>query len=226
MNKTSYLALLLFGSYYGSAQVGIGTTNPQAKLDVSGGNVRFSNYGIGNVTGTESYFLGVESDGDIVETSLNKTGLQYYTWDITAVTSPNINNKRSLGVSASQGLLTGGLNDAARAAIVPAPDNDGYITLYTGILRVNNTGVFTFNARSNDGTRIYIDDTLVVDNWTDNPPPLVTVSSSITLTQGDHKVEFWYYENTLTEFMEFTWGANPDSYPVGSVINANQFIIK
>ncbi|AUP80417.1 PA14 domain-containing protein [Flavivirga eckloniae] len=225
MKKIAYSMLLFCIHYSGFSQVGIGTTNPQAQLDVTGGNVRFSDYGTGTITGTETYLLSVDSDGNIIESPLNtvnRTGLQYYTWDISNTSQPNIDNIRALGVSTSQGVHNGNLNDAARAAI--APDNNGYIIYYTGTIRVNNTGTFTFNARSDDGSRIYIDNVLVLENWFDQPS--TTRSNSVTLAQGDHKIEFWYYENTISEFMEFTWGANPDSYPVGSIINANQFFTK
>ena len=48
--------------------VGIGDPTPDAKLDVEGGTVRFSDYGIGNHNpGSESYLLGVDSDGDVIE---------------------------------------------------------------------------------------------------------------------------------------------------------------
>ncbi|MEM6966917.1 MAG: hypothetical protein AAF573_19285, partial [Bacteroidota bacterium] len=55
----------------GSAnEVGIGTTSPDAKLDVEGGNVRFSDYGAGTVTsGTRTQYLAVDGDGDIIEIS-------------------------------------------------------------------------------------------------------------------------------------------------------------
>ncbi len=52
--------------------VGIGTTSPDAKLDVEGGNVRFSDYGGGTYdTGNETYLLGVEADGDVIEVALD-----------------------------------------------------------------------------------------------------------------------------------------------------------
>ncbi len=225
MNKSSFFIILLFSYYYSSSQVGIGTTNPQAQLDVTGGNVRFSNYGTGTITGNEVYLLGVESDGDVVESALStidRPGLQYYTWDTGNVSQPNIDNKRNLGLSTSQGVHNGELNNVARTAI--APDNNGYIIRYVGTFRVNNTGTFTFNARSDDGSRIYIDDVLVLENWFDQSP--TTRSNSVTLARGEHKIEFWYYENLGGDFMEFTWGANPDSYTLGSTINANQFFVK
>lgn len=35
--------------------------------DLSGGNIRLDKYGLGNITGNQTYILGVEADGDIVE---------------------------------------------------------------------------------------------------------------------------------------------------------------
>jgi hypothetical protein len=51
--------------------LGIGTITPDAKLDVEGGNVRFSDYGSGTVTGTASKYLAVEADGDVIEIGLD-----------------------------------------------------------------------------------------------------------------------------------------------------------
>jgi len=49
--------------------LGIGDPSPEAKLDVEGGTVRLSDYGIGMINGAESYLLGVDSDGDVIEVS-------------------------------------------------------------------------------------------------------------------------------------------------------------
>ena len=49
--------------------VGIGDPTPDAKLDVEGGTVRLSDYGTGTNSGSESYLLGVDSDGDVIEIS-------------------------------------------------------------------------------------------------------------------------------------------------------------
>ena len=47
--------------------LGIGDPTPEAKLDVEGGTVRFSDYGSGTNIGSESYLLGVDSEGDVIE---------------------------------------------------------------------------------------------------------------------------------------------------------------
>lgn len=63
----------------GEGNVGIGTTDPQARLEVDGGTVRFSNYGSGaEETGSETYILGVEADGDVVEIDPMGLGTNIY----------------------------------------------------------------------------------------------------------------------------------------------------
>jgi len=149
-------------------------------------------------------------------------GLQYYVWNTANVSQPNIDNKRTLGVSTTQGQQLGLLNNATRGSL--APDANGYIIHFKGVLNVQNTGNFTFNARSDDGSRVYVDDVLVVENWFNQGP--TTRSGTVTLAEGEHDIEFWYYEDTGGDFMEFSWGANPDGYPVGSTIDAPQFLVK
>ncbi len=145
-------------------------------------------------------------------------GLRYYTWNINNTTSPNICN-RNLGVIASEGTTNANLDDSLRASI--APDNQGYILLFTGVIKVQNAGSFTFSSTSDDGSRIYIDNRMVLESWYDQGS--TTRQGTVNLTQGDHVIEFWYYEHGGFDFMRFTWGANPDGYLVGSTLQANQF---
>jgi hypothetical protein len=58
-----------------SSRVGIGTITPNAKLDIEGGSVRFSDYGGGTIVGNVSSFLAVEADGDVIETNETKTSI-------------------------------------------------------------------------------------------------------------------------------------------------------
>ncbi len=197
------------------------------KKNVSGGILTTSNYLDSNNNNQNTFdedILWIQSNGtnwQQINTKPSKnTGLQYYKWNTGNFTQPNINSKRSLGVSTSQGVSNIPLNNTSSGNI--APDNDGYILLYTGTLTVNNTGYFTFNARSDDGTRIYLDDVLVLENWFDQGT--TTRSATVNLAKGDHRIEFWYYENTGGDFMEFTWGNNPHGYTVGSPIESNNIL--
>jgi len=45
--------------------VGIGTAAPQARLDISNGTLRLSDYGNNAVSGSATSILGVEADGDV-----------------------------------------------------------------------------------------------------------------------------------------------------------------
>jgi len=52
--------------------VGIGTAAPQARLDISNGRLRLSDYGNNAVSGAATSILGVEADGDVVEIDLSE----------------------------------------------------------------------------------------------------------------------------------------------------------
>lgn len=227
MKITYYFICFLLFPLMASAQVGIGTTSPQAQLDVDGGTVRFSAYGTGSIRGSQTYLLGVEADGDIVEvTNLQGTqGAQYYAWDTASVSQPNIDNPRTLRVPTTAGRYAGPLNDAARAAADPSSNDEGYILRFVATLSVQNTGSFTFNSDSDDGSRIYIDNMLILEDWIDQGPGSIA-SASVNLSAGNHSIEFWYYENSGGDFMNFTWGTNPDGYTVNSSINTNDLLVQ
>ena len=62
-----------------SGALGVGTTSPDAFLDIEGGSVRFSDYGTGTYEDTTAvYLLGVESDGDIIEMNTAKSSRIFY----------------------------------------------------------------------------------------------------------------------------------------------------
>ena len=79
----------------GAGDVGIGTSTPDAKLDVEGGTVRLSEYGDGTYdTGNETYILGVELDGDVVEidpASLGGSSDNIYNTNVTLTADRTVN---------------------------------------------------------------------------------------------------------------------------------------
>jgi hypothetical protein len=55
-------------------------------------------------------------------------------------------------------------------------------------------GSYTFSATADDGVRVYLDGSLVIDQWKDQPPTTYTASRSVSA--GDHTVSVEYYEHT------------------------------
>ena len=104
-------------------------------------------------------------------------------------------------------------------------DDNGFIVILKGTLIVKNAGDFTFNSDSDDGSRIYIDQTIVLNDWMNQGVGTVA-STTVHLSAGRHQIAFWYYERRVDQTINFTWGVNPDGYPAGSAIQATQFVIE
>jgi hypothetical protein len=54
-------------------------------------------------------------------------------------------------------------------------------------------GTHTFTATADDGVRVYLDGTLVIDQWKDQSA--TTYTASRTVTAGSHELKVEYYEN-------------------------------
>lgn len=149
-------------------------------------------------------------------------GLQHFFWITGNTSKPNISNFTKLGVPTSSGSVKGKLNNNLRENISSL--TNGYVICLRGILKVNNPGKFNFISHSNDGSRIYIDNFLILENWDGQKTKKST--GNVTLARGEHPIEFWYYQNRGNGFMNFKWGDNPDGYVPGSTIRASHFFVK
>jgi hypothetical protein len=63
---------------------------------------------------------------------------------------------------------------------------------YTGRFWVRRPGVYRFALTSDDGSKLYIDDELVVDDDGQHPP--VTESANVTLSGGIHRIRVSYFQ--------------------------------
>ncbi|HEX7665288.1 MAG TPA: PA14 domain-containing protein, partial [Polyangiaceae bacterium] len=89
------------------------------------------------------------------------------------------------------------------ASGVPA---DGFSVRWTGQVLPLYSQTYTFYAQSDDGVRVWVNGTKIIDNWTDHGSTENT--GTIALTAGkkvDVKVE--YYENTGNAVAELSWSS-------------------
>ncbi|EUJ10021.1 cytochrome c peroxidase [Methylophilaceae bacterium 11] len=86
--------------------------------------------------------------------------------------------------------------NASPGAGLPA---DNFSVRWTGFIEATVTGSYQFQSYSDDGLRVYINNQLVINNWTPHGPTLDT-SAAISMTAGQRIP-------ITVEFQEFTGGA-------------------
>jgi Ca2+-binding RTX toxin-like protein len=87
---------------------------------------------------------------------------------------------------------------------------------YTGLIYVQQAGTYTFDLTSDDGSQLFINDQLVVDN--DGLHATVTVSGSIVLSEGFHSIELNYLEATGGEVLSLDYSTDFDPNPALSTL--------
>lgn len=93
---------------------------------------------------------------------------------------------------------------AATNASIEDRDRDSRFGFrWTGFIEVLNDGDYTFHLTSDDGSRLTVNDTLVIDN--DGLHAAREKSGTITLAQGRHAVDIQFFENWGDEVFELEW---------------------
>jgi hypothetical protein len=245
--KIPLVVITILLSTLSYSQVGVGTTTPSAHLDVnstnqglliprvdltslnnekpiinpSGGNIQISTLvyhkGTNGINPGYYYWDGTKWQG-IGKAEENK-GLQYYAFTGNAA-SPNIDKSNLNLTIVNSGLWTGSLNDACRSSI---RTGDNYTIMFKGTLVVETAGNFQLQSTSDDGTRVVIDGIPVLNRWIDQGSAAFN-GSTIYLAKGKHNIEFWYYENSGSEFMQFNWLQNANG--ATGTVNASSFIVE
>ncbi|MDD5223060.1 MAG: PA14 domain-containing protein [bacterium] len=75
------------------------------------------------------------------------------------------------------------------------PTADNFSLIFSGYVMAPFADTYTFCTRTDDGVRLFIDSTNVVNSWVDQGAPFPPTCGSISLTQGLHKIRMEYYEN-------------------------------
>ncbi|MEM7306862.1 MAG: PA14 domain-containing protein [Planctomycetota bacterium] len=96
---------------------------------------------------------------------------------------------------------------------LPEHRPDHFSFRFRGFVLVPEGGRWTFYTTSDDGSRLYVDDELVVDNWGNHP--MRERSGEVNLIAGRHAIEVVMYEQGGGEGLEVAW-AGP-GLPKGAI---------
>jgi hypothetical protein len=87
---------------------------------------------------------------------------------------------------------------------------DQFSARWTGFLTVGRASTYYFRTTSDDGSRLFIDRALVVDNSGIHPP--TTRSGSLHLEPGSHLVVLEYSQAGVGSALEWTWSRDGHDY--------------
>ncbi|RLC40957.1 MAG: hypothetical protein DRH44_07950, partial [Candidatus Coatesbacteria bacterium] len=80
---------------------------------------------------------------------------------------------------------------------------DTYSVRWTGEVKIDTEGDYTFYINSDDGAKLWIDDQLLINTWWDHGP--YETSATINLTSGWHDIRVEYYEDGGWAVMKLAW---------------------
>lgn len=84
----------------------------------------------------------------------------------------------------------------------PLVNADGFSARWTRYLDLE-AGTYRFTATSDDGFRVYVDNSRIIDEWYDHAAKTVTVDR--TVSAGHHWVVVEFYENMGDAVAKFSW---------------------
>ncbi|MBN1916254.1 DUF11 domain-containing protein [Candidatus Dojkabacteria bacterium] len=89
----------------------------------------------------------------------------------------------------------------------PAPgvNIDKFSIKWTGMLTTDYSDTYRFCTTSDDGTRLWIDDVNVIDQWTTHG--LTEYCGNIDLTAGTHNIRMDYFDHYIDAAVELRWSS-------------------
>jgi beta-glucanase (GH16 family) len=110
-------------------------------------------------------------------------------------------------------------NDWGAGSPASAIGADTFSAVYEGKFSFDS-GTYNFTATADDGVRLYLDGSKILDDWSDHSARSQSVSKSVT--SGTHTVRLEYYENTGDATAKLSWtktsSANPAPTPTPAPI--------
>lgn len=88
-------------------------------------------------------------------------------------------------------------------SISGAKQEDHFAFIFTGLMEMPEDGIYTFLTSSDDGSVLYIDDKMVVNN--DGSHAAVPSTGTIALKKGFHSYKLYYFEDYEGEGLTVAW---------------------
>ncbi len=132
------------------------------------------------VSGFESSF-STSSRIDFIDETVNGLNVEYYVGEWNKMPDFSVLKSAKTGSATSFTLEK-----------ISSP-KDKFALLFEGKIRIEKAGTYKFYIRSNDGTRLFVDNKLVVDNDGSHGADFEK-SSSVTLSEGVHPVKLQYFQ--------------------------------
>jgi hypothetical protein len=116
--------------------------------------------------------------------------------------SGNITNRTLL----SSGVVSTVNYNWGGGGVLNSGRNEGVIVRFYGFINIPTTGTYSFGGNADDGIRILVNNTLVVNSWVDDGGSFR--AGNITLNAGVAAIEVLYYENGGGALVNLQWLVN------------------
>jgi beta-glucosidase len=84
--------------------------------------------------------------------------------------------------------------------------SDNFSARWSGFIKPDKSGEYTLYLTSDDGEKLYFDDKLVIDDWTDHGPVTHSYKTNLEAAKK-YKIKIEYYEHTGGAEVRFSWKA-------------------
>ena len=81
--------------------------------------------------------------------------------------------------------------------------SDNYGFVFDGLIKIPSDGIYSFYISSDDGSKLFIDDKILVDN--DGLHGIVEKSNEIPLAKGYHAIKVLFFEGSGGDALQVQW---------------------
>ncbi len=99
--------------------------------------------------------------------------------------------------------VAGGIVESITLDVPQRTKSERYALRFSGMIQIPRTGTYTFFTNSDDGSRLYISNQLLVDN--DGPHGMQERSGTVELAAGLQPITVTYFNNTGGQGLSASW---------------------